>query len=106
MLWVSFAVAAQSPDDVQKIQSGSCGSQSDGSDKCDVSGAYLREITLNGQYHHLMADGTNFSGSKLRNAYFSNANLEGASIENFEVFTNNTYCNTTMPDGSTNDRDC
>lgn len=147
----AFPASSQNADDVAKIQTGSCGSQSDGSDKCDVTGADLRDILLNGQYHHLTAIGTDFSGSKLRNAFFSkadltdtdfseinsmggafngnnltgasfyraslrhmnfdynnltNANLTDARIDNLEAFTKNIYCNTTMPDGSINNRDC
>jgi len=79
--------------------------------KASLSGANLLDASLSGTYL-LKADllYANLSGADLHEAELRGADLRNANLQNADlrraILSGAKFCNTTMPDGSINNRDC
>jgi len=71
----------------------------------NLSGANLKNSNLSGSnLSGVNLEGANLSGTNLSNVNLENANLKGAIL--LSDMRNIRLCNTTMPDGSVNNRNC
>lgn len=82
-------------------------------DNANLTNANFSDISMfGGSISKANLTGANFTNASLSEVEFGsnnlkNANFEGANIQYLDNFlAYNTFCNTTVPDGSVSDRDC